>query len=573
MPKNGMFSVFLAMQGFVIVFLTFGVLGEQPKDIKSINLDGSPITPHATEAQQLTPLNFVSHQPENIKESMNLAGQNLLNSLNPDMGYLPYWALHVDKDYNFGFGGVGGSHNIGRVWDALLRLENNTEFKMSAEAETGLLASTKRFFDNNDNICWAPLDWDGIYKQFELHSFREDLLALNALAKYRNNEWAVEKGHKMLQTLLKVSREDCTWNLDGFDYYHQVGEKDRFMRFSDPIGSNGRMIEALVYFYQTTKDPLAMELATRFAKWHLKNSVNADGTLNKAPGLDHTHSYLCTLRGLLLYGKLTNQKEYIDAVAATYKITVRGKIIKESGWNSHDFMADGAPEVASAADSAQIALLLSESGYPEFIDDVARIVRCRILPSQITSSPPLKYAGDSNVHPERLILGAYGGMQLEPHAGKQSTTDVTASVLNCLTDIYKRIAVWSETELRINFHFDYDDEYVNIKTKRDHDAEVVINLKSVNEVFVRIPHWVPRQSLKVLVNGETVSPVMKEDFVYVPRTMMPLKVELQYDLPIRQTTEYTSGMEYKLLWRGDEIIGITPNSDFYPLYPTAKEMI
>lgn len=541
MSKNIMFRICLVIQGLVIGFLTSETL--------------------------------LGKQPENAKDSMNLAGQNLLNSLNPGMGYLPYWALHVTKDYDFGFGGVGGSHNIGRVWDALLRLENTTGYKMPAEAETGLLVSTKRFFDNNDNICWAPLDWDGIYKQFELHSFREDLLALNALAKYRNNEWAVEKGHKMLQTLLKVSREDCTWDMNGFDYYHKVEEKNRFMRFSDPVGSNGRMIEALVYFYQTTKDPLAMELATRFAKWHLKNSVHADGTLNKTPGLDHTHSYLCMLRGLLLYGKLTNQKEYIDAVAATYKVTVREKLIKESGWNSHDFMADGAPEVASAADSAHIALLLSESGYSEFLDDVARIVRCRMLPSQITSSPPLKYAADSNVHPEQLILGAYGGMQLEPHAGKQSTTDVTASVLHCLTDIYKHIAVWSDAELRVNFHFDYDDKYVSIRTTMDPNAKVIVNLKSVNDVFIRIPHWVSKQSLKVLVNDETVKPVMRDDFLHIPRTMNPLKVELQYDLPIRQTVEYTSGVEYKLFWRGDEITGIIPNSDFYPLYPTAKETV
>jgi hypothetical protein len=512
-------------------------------------------------------------ESENVKNSMDLAGQNLLNSLSPQNGYLPYWALHVDKDYNFGFGGIFGTHNIGRVWDALLRLENTTDFKIPPEVEAGLLASTKRYFDNNDNMCWTPMDWDGIPKQFELHSFREQLLALNALAKYKKDKWAVEKGHKMLQTLLRVSREDCTWDFNGFDYYHKVNDKDRFMRFSDPVGSNGRMIEALVYFYQTTKDPLALKLADRFAKWHLKNSLHADGTLNKAPGLDHTHSYLCMLRGMLLYGKLTNQKEYIDAVAATYKVTVREKIIKESGWNSHDFMADGAPEVASAADSAHIALLLSESGYPEFLDDTARIVRCRILPSQIISSPPLKYAQDSNLHPEKLILGAYGGMQFEPHAGKQSTTDVTASVLHCVTDIYKNIAVRTKSDVKINFHFDYEDKFVSIKTEMDTNAKVIVRLRSIKNVFVRLPNWAPANSIKVFVNNEAVKPVIKENYIFVPASIKPLKVELQYDLPVRETVEITSGVEYKLFWQGDKIKAITPNSDFYPFYPSANNGI
>jgi hypothetical protein len=255
---------------------------------------------------------------------------------------------------------------------------------------------------------------------------------------------------------------------------------------------------------------------------------------------------------------------------ATYKVTVREKNIKESGWNSHDFMADGAPEVASAADSAHIALLLSESGYPEFLDDVARIVRCRILPSQITSSPPLKYVGDSNVHPEQLLLGAYGGMQFEPHAGKQSTTDVTASTLHCLTDIYKNIAVRTKTDVRINFHFDYEDKYISIKTEMDPNAKVIVKLKSFKNVFVRVPNWTPANSVKVFVNNEAVTPVMKENYIFVPASMKPLKVELQYDLPVRQTVELTSGVEYKLFWRGDAITGITPNSDFYPFYPTVK---
>jgi hypothetical protein len=105
----------------------------------------------------------------------------------------------------------------------------------------------------------------------------------------------------------------------------------------------------------------------------------------------------------------------------------------------------------------------------------------------------------------------------------------------------------------------------------DPNAKVIMNLKSVNDVFIRIPGWASRPSLKVLVNGKAMTPVVKENYVYIPRKMKPVKVELQYDLPVRQTVEYTSGVEYKLFWRGDEITGIIPNSDFYPFYPTAKE--
>ncbi len=43
--------------------------------------------------------------------------------------------------------------------------------------------------------------------------------------------------------------------------------------------------------------------------------------------------------------------------------------------------------------------------------------------------------------------------------------------------------------------------------------------------------------------------------------------ELTYALPISADIERTDNVDYAITWRGDEIIGISPNSDFYPFYP------
>jgi hypothetical protein len=40
-------------------------------------------------------------------------------------------------------------------------------------------------------------------------------------------------------------------------------------------------------------------------------------------------------------------------------------------------------------------------------------------------------------------------------------------------------------------------------------------------------------------------------------------------LPIRTTTENIDGVEYEYTWKGDEIIGVYPNTDFFPFYATA----
>jgi hypothetical protein len=334
------------------------------------------------------------------------------------------------------------------------------------------------------------------------------------------------------------------------------------------------MIEALVYFYRTTHDPLALELAERFARWHLTNSTHPDGTLNKTPGLDHTHSYLCMLRGLLLYGQLTKQAKYVEAVARTYRHTVLGTVVRESGWNSHDFGADGAPESASAADAAQIGLLLAENGYAEFWDDVERLVRCRLIPSQITSSPPLTVSPEvlQKLHgnPANMILGAYGGMHTEPHGGKQAVTDVTAAVLHSLVDIYQHIVTCDDRGVCINLHFDYRDSSIVIRTSRGDRAKVVITARSAENTLIRIPGWSPKESIRLRVGNIPAGPKMIGNYAFVPGQPPPYDIVLEYALPERTTSETVSGVTFQFTWRGDDIVGISPNTDFFPFYPSAR---
>ena len=93
--------------------------------------------------------------------------------------------------------------------------------------------------------------------------------------------------------------------------------------------------------------------------------------------------------------------------------------------------------------------------------DEIRRSRGRITPSQIAELPAVRIPSENSKDQEigRLwdeaeyvnvgerILGAYGGMQLDSHAGKRSTTDITAVVVHTLVDIYNHIAVRSDAAL------------------------------------------------------------------------------------------------------------------------------
>ena len=70
-------------------------------------------------------------------------------------------------------------------------------------------------------------------------------------------------------------------------------------------------------------------------------------------------------------------------------------------------------------------------------------------------------------------------------------------------------------------------------------------------------------------DGEPVTPSRIGDFAYFPGTAPTREVVVVYDLPERQTTEVIGDAEHEFTWRGDEIIGVCPNDDWLPFYPTA----
>ena len=498
-----------------------------------------------------------------IKDSMNLAGQNLLNVLDPDHDYAPT-------------GGWLVTHDTGRWWDAMLRLEAATGFAIPAHLEGAMLRNLDRFTDNPDGLLFVPFDLGYREPIFELHSLREAMLAFSALARYRHSRWAIERGRRMLETLQRALRSDGTWDEEQFAYSRQLGKERPGSGKDDMTGSTGRLIEALLEFYQAGGDALALELAGRMARFHFERSTTASGhlpeALASAANVGHTHSYLGTLRGLLRFGLLTRRHEYVERVAATYKQALPA-IVKESGWAAHDLghgrffdrLGNAVPEVAAPGDVAQLALWLAvEAGYTDLLDDAQRLVLSRLLPSQITA------ADDTPARPVTTReMGAYGGVHSLPHGGKNCTIDVTAAVLHTLTDIYQHIAVRGADGLRINFALDYEDDTVQIAVEKGAQAVVTVDVQDAHE----------RAAARARLGACRVGAPDRQrpagdnnmigSYALIPCEHTPGVIRLSYDLPERHTVETTAkGQQYHFTWRGDEIMGVSPNDDDRPFYAT-----
>jgi hypothetical protein len=519
----------------------------------------------------------------NLHHRLELAGSALLAILDPEKDYLPT-------------GGYEAAHDLGRWWDAVLRLEETIGFVIPAEVEAASLRNLQRLTDNPDRLLMNRLDvpWQSEKAKINPHNFREALLAFGGLARRRGSSWARESGLRLVRAMDRCLRVDGSFDFTRLMCWGQVPFTDdpshtepKRGEWFDGTATSGRSLEALVWFYETTGDPLVLDVARRIAEHHLAFSTNRDGSIRAEivdpVNVGHNHSYHGTLRGLFRFGALTGQKEYIDVVAATCRHADHQQIVKESGWAPHDLgklrfpntIGDPLTDPASTADAAQLAMWLAvEAGYLDMLDDVERYLRARILPAQLTEE-------DLHRYPQYIFrpqdLGAWA-IHAPSHAGKGCTPDVLAAVTHSLCDIYRNVCTQTRAGLRVNLHIDHEDEDIKISSSRDARGTLTVLVKKPQNVLVRIPGWTtkpvneaqPHAHVDLSVNGQPVPIKQFGSFAWISSDLLMehSQIVLSYPLPEKWSEErMPSGRIYRFRWRGDEIVGISPQDEPLPFYP------
>lgn len=515
----------------------------------------------------------------NLRKCLEMAGDSLLAVLDAEKEWMPT-------------GGYEVAHDLGRWWDAVLRLEETIGFVIPTELEAASLKNLKRLTDNPDRLLMNNPDIPWLREKVRInsHNFRESLLAFGGLVRVRDNFWAHEAA------MILVRAMDQALQADGSFDYTQLGSWGQVPFTQDPshteakrdgwfdgTATSGRSLEALVWLFETTGEPLVLDVARRIAEHHLATSTNPDGSIRNEivcpENIGHNHSYHGTLRGLLLYGLLTGEKDYVHVVEATYRKAIRNQIVKESGWAPHDLGMDrfsneyGDPisDPASTGDAAQLALWLAlHADRFDLLDDVELYVRARLMPAQVTDE-------DLRCHPGHDLasrdIGAWG-IHDHSHGGKHCTPDVLAAVTHSLCDIYQNICTQTTDGLRINLHFDFEDEQVKITSTRSERGRLSTLVKEPCKLMIRIPGWTSESTLRLTINGEAVPVKHKGMFASLSGEELSAKSEIvmSYDLPTRFTEEQMpSGRCYKFMWRGDEIVGVNPQDNPMPFYPVLRE--
>ena len=124
--------------------------------------------------------------------------------------------------------------------------------------------------------------------------------------------------------------------------------------------------------------------------------------------------------------------------------------------------------------------------------------------------------------------------------------------------------------LVVNFHLDYEDHETSIACARDDGGRLTVRTPGRSNLFLRVPAWVDGASVRVTTAGQAIEVNRVGSFVLVPRDLAGGPVVMTYDLPVEEVEEVTDGTTYRFRWRGDDIVGISPNTDYLPFYPTLR---
>ena len=213
---------------------------------------------------------------DTLKDAMERCGQCHVAWLDSKRHWLP-------------MGGYEVSHDTGRWWDALLRLEAATGFKISSAAEAGMLEVFRVLTDNPGGLLanderFAELKGTA---QANPHNFRESTLAYSALVRYRNHEWSRRQGKRLVETTAALLEPDGQMDYQGLAKLMKLRlnedismiQKSPAGQWFDATGSTGRALEGFLRFYEATQDETVLALAKRLAEVHYRNLIQLDGKI------------------------------------------------------------------------------------------------------------------------------------------------------------------------------------------------------------------------------------------------------------------------------------------------------
>jgi len=516
-----------------------------------------------------------------IKQAITLGVNALTHSFDRDKDDEPYFYANRRADGTGEFHHaleIGAPHVVGRCLWATMLAEQTVGVRFPAEALAILTRYCQRSFANEDHLN-SFIDPTKENQRFIIfHNMREGLLGLLALIKGRDSQWAKEEAPLMLRTLERITDRDGHLSMA---LAKQAGMALRCRGIGCDATTSGRLVGPLVEYYRCTKDPLALKLAGLYARATLKTAFTDDG--NFAPLMTsggHIHSITSTLSGITLFAAQTKNRDMLETCRRIVDASVP-RYFSSWGWGDevmpeHPANVVSRGEINQTGDVIRTALILGQTVSPDYYELAERFVRGMLLPTQHREKE-LKLFLQDNENPRgdferdvlQRIIGGYS-MQLpndRMRAGDWplATLDITSGAVHALCECWRQRTMIGADSIKVNLLFDFQSDQIELKSHLPAAGRLRLHAKTDKAVFVRIPPWVDRQTVRLYTNAEKQDVEIENGYLRITALKRGQSATITFGVPAKKETEIVDGVNYETRWIGNQIIEILPRGKVSPL--------
>ncbi len=354
----------------------------------------------------------------------------------------------------------------------------------------------------------------------------------------------------------------------GWDFTRVTGRGEESIR-------NGMMLQPLVDAWHLHGDEAALDLATGIANHLLGISryFNYRGEF-----FGHVHSATWVAGGLVQLGRLTNEQRYLsrgrDILEYVLSISSSfGWVPEYAQWHP---MAEEHCETCCIKDAICACFELIEAGHHEYWDVINRFARNQLKENQVSDG---SFVGVDNTIPDtesttygdidkRIVGGWSGGA--EPNSISLSRF---RSIAGCcvgtapqaLHRVWTNIVRERHGRVTVNLPIDKDDARCTVATGYPNAGWMEVAAKTAGDFAVRVlPFQQP--GLTLTVNGQRRPLWMDEGCARLDGLGKGDIVRLEHDIVEETRTETAGGREFRVTWKGCDVVRIEPEGEPLKLY-------
>jgi len=534
----------------------------------------------------------------NLKERANLGLNFLSRNVDPSLDFQPYFFTDFSKDPPENrhcwpdFGDL-----TGRYVDAFILARLMTGSKQGAEVEQGLKRLLLSYFSEGDGLSYRPKnrayisgESKQVYREYVAEGFDQakTLLGLTTWYLFSGDKKVKKCLDKMVLGLWRIAIKK-----NKIVYYSQ----DKYLPGYSPqpdepptpnlVYYGGVQIFPLVRYYEMTGNEIALALASGLSNFIVNylNHFGKDGSFGGADIKGHTHSNIGTVVGILRYARLTGDRKLFSFAKKVYDWfkTKGSKFGWFPEWIHPDptVMKHQTCETCTIVDMIDAAIHLAEAGFPEYWQDVERFVRNQLWEQQLVDTSFMK----STKKKRNTKLSCFSDVPQMVKGGFSGWSDPNdliggepprQKLMNCcgpsgihaLYSVWQHILTKENDGLNLNLFFNRDTRWAKVNSRLPFEGKITVQiLMPIPNFRIRWPSpEIKIEEVSLKVNGWPRKIILEQGYLLLEQLSTGDEIEFVFPLKTEVKLETINSKDYRVTWRGDTVIGISPPGKRVPLY-------